>query len=187
MGIWQRVKVDFLTAFAGLQEATVAVADQVHRRVQEVKTSIEAGMLENQIEMDHALLGEKIYRKNTDLALLYKEPELRELFDKIQDQQKKLATIETIVLPHESLMEFERMFLQSDFLIHHVVVSDSFKGIGKKIRELALPPPMRILFVRKKNHLEIAQGHTRIEAHDEITFLCLKRNLQSHLDYWKNS
>jgi hypothetical protein len=159
----------------------------VNRHVQEVKTSIEAGMLENQIEQDQALLGEKIYRKSADLALLYKEPELRDLFDKIQGEQKKLATIETIVLPHESLMEFERMFLQSDFLIHHAVILESFNGIGRKIRDLALPTQMRIIFIRKKGHLEIAQGHTKIELHDEITFLCLKVNLQNYLDYWKNS
>lgn len=188
MGIWRRMKQDFLVALAGFQEATVAVADRVHRRVQEVKTSIDAGLLEKEIAADYALLGNKVYLKgHADLAALYKEPEFRRLFDKIQEEQKKLATIETIVLPHESLMEFERVVLQSEFLIHQLVISESFHGVGKKIKELFLPPQMRVIFIRKKNRLEMAHGNIVIEAQDEITFFCPEVNLQRDIDYWKES
>jgi hypothetical protein len=188
MTIWRRVKQDFLAALAGVQEATVAVADRVHHRVQEVKTSIDAGLLEKQIETDQAFLGEKVYqRDHSDLAALYREPELRELFDKIIEEQRKLAVMETIVLPHESFMEFERIFLQSDFLIHHLVIPEKFHGVGKRMKELVLPPQMRLILIRKKNHLEMVQGSTIIEAHDEITFLSSKVNLQRYLDFWKNS
>ncbi len=212
MGIWRRMKRNFIVAFAGLQEATVAVADRVHRRVQEVKTSVDAGLLEKQIEMDHALLGEKVYRKGqSDLGLLYKDPELYQLFDRIQQQQKKLTAMENITLPDESLIEFERIFLQSDFLIHQVVVLEKFSGVGKQIRELTLPPEMRVIFVRKRNRfkigpsaknydlkgsgcrwnvnhgvpLEMANGNTPIEAYDEVTFLCSRENLRRSIDYWE--
>lgn len=187
MGIWRRMKQDFLVALAGFQETTVAVADRVHRRVQEVKNAIDAGFLEKEIAADYALLGNKVYLKgHADLALLYKEPEFSRLFEKIQEQQKKLATIETIVLPHESLMEFERIFLQSEFLVHHLVISESFHGVGKKIKELFLPPQMRVIFIRRKNHLQMAHGNILIEAHDEVIFFCPKVNLQRYIGYWKD-
>ena len=160
------MKRDFIVAFAGLQEATVAVADRVHRRVQEVKTSVDASLLEKQIEIDHALLGEKVYRKGqSDLGLLSKDPELYQLFDRIQQQQKKLTEMENITLPDESLIEFERIFLQSDFLIHHVVVLEKFSGVGKQIRELTLPPEMRVIFVRKRNRFKIGPSAKNYQGH----------------------
>jgi hypothetical protein len=181
------MKRDFVVAFSGLQEATVAVADRVHRRVQQVKSSIDAGLLEKQIEMDQALLGEKVYRKgHADLRLLSKEPELYPLFAGIQEQQKKLAKIEAINLPDESYLEFERIILESDFLIEHAVISEEFKGAGKKIQDLLLPAPIRIIFVRKKSRLELAQGTTRIELYDEVIFVTSKGNLQQSLEYWNS-
>lgn len=187
MAIWRRMKRDFLVVFSGLQEATVAVADRVHRRVQQVKTSIDAGFLEKQIEMDQALLGEKVYRKgHSDLQLLSKDPELCQLFAKIQEQQKKLIKIETVNFLDESYMEFERIFLESDFLINHAVISENFGGVGKKIQDLPLPAPMRIIFVRKRNRLELAQGATRIDLYDEIIFLASRENLQRSLEYWNS-
>lgn len=181
------MKRDFLVAFSGLQEATVAVADRVHRRAQQVKSSIDAGLLEREIEMDQALLGEKVYRKgHSDLRLLSKDPELYQLFTRIQEQQKRLIKIEAVNLPHESSMEFERIFLESDFLIDHAVISEEFKGLGKKVQDLLLPVPIRIIFVKKKNRLELAQGTTRIELYDEVIFLTSKGNLQRSLEYWNN-
>lgn len=187
MAIWQRMKRDFLVAFSGLQEATVAVADRVHRRVQQVKSSIDAGLLEKEIEMDQALLGEKVYRKgHSDLRLLSKDPELHQLFTRILEQQKKLVKIEAADLPEESYMEFEQTVLESDFLIDHAVITQEFKDLGKKIQDLLLPPPIRIIFVKKKNRLELAQGTTRIEIYDEVIFLTSKGNIQRSLEYWNN-
>src|SRR5581483_1524379 len=185
MGIWRRMKREFLVIFSGLQEATVAVADRVHRRVQQVKSSIDAGLLEKQIEVDQALLGEKIYRKgHSDLRLLYKDPELHQLYTKVQEQQKKLVKIEAVNFPYESYLEFEQILLESDFLINRAVISEDFGGLGKKIQDLLLPASMRIILVRKRNQVELAKGTTRIELYDEVIFLTSKGNLQQSLEYW---
>ncbi|MFQ5779927.1 MAG: TrkA C-terminal domain-containing protein [Nitrospiria bacterium] len=187
--IWQRVRRDLTIAFAGLQEATVSIADHVNRRVHKVKVTLDANELEKRIKNDQALLGKKICAEPDDLSLnaLYKDPEIRNLVAEIEKTDQALEAIEGIVSPHEALLDFERLLIRSNFVIQHVVVQEGFLGVGKTIRELNLPPQMLIFFIKKKGEPAIAYGKTVIEARDEVTFLCPKKKVQEYISYWRKT
>jgi len=187
--IWQRVKRDLALVFAGLQEATVSVADHVNRRVHQVKGSLDANELEKRIKNDQAFLGKKICAESADSSLdaLYEDPDIKNLVAEIQKTDQALEAIEGVVSPHEALLDFERLLIRSNFVIQHVVVQEGFFGIGKTIQELNLPPEMLIFFIKKRREPAIAYGKTNLETRDEVTFLCPKKRIQEYIAYWKKT
>ena len=188
MGLFRRVKNDFVLAFTGLQEATLAVAERVNKRVQEVKASLEAAETENQIKMDQSALGEKIYhRGDADLRNLQKESDFNALFNKIQEGQKKLKALEDQDSLKDLFVDFERLMVQSDWVIQSVMVPKDFSGIGRALKEVAIPSDMRIILVKKKNQLLIAHDDLMIGGRDQITFICPRSNMSEIMAFWNKS
>jgi len=183
-----RIRKDIRLVLAGLQEATVTVADHVSSHVKTVKTTMDARDLEEQIKKERAILGRKVYaHSDTSLETLYKENEVRDRVTEIEKMHRKLEAIEGNVPPLEALQDFERLLIRSKFAIQHIIVPEEFHGTGKTIRELAFPSKMLIFFIKKKGEIEIAQGDTVIDARDEITFLCDKEKINKYRMLWKKT
>lgn len=190
MGSWRRIKRDLTLATTGIQEATVAIAERVHHRVEAVKTSLAMAELEQRIRQNQTLLGEKIYRRFeagvADLDLLSKESELALLGREIEALQAQLSLLGEQAIVDEPVQLFEQLLHQSDLIFQKVTLSDQFPWIGKPIREWALPPEMRILFVQKNNRIEIAHGGTTIDAHDQIAFIGPKSKIYFYKEFWRD-
>jgi len=190
MGTWRRIKRDLALAAAGFQEATIAIAERVHHRVQHVKNSMLMSDLEHQIRDHQAVLGEKSYRKFesglTDLDLLSKEPDLAGLSHEIDLLQNELALIEEQATEEEPLRLFEQVLADSGLVLQHAVIPNEFPWIGKAIAEWSLPAEMRIVYIRKKNGVEIANGRTVVEAHDQITYIGPRRKIHIYKLFWFN-
>ncbi|MBI3803424.1 MAG: TrkA C-terminal domain-containing protein [Nitrospirae bacterium] len=188
MGSWRRIKRDLALAAMGVQEATVAIAERVHQRVETVKTSLAMADLEQQIRQSQATLGEKIYRKLeagvTDLDLLSKETELALLGKEIEALQAELTILEAHTAVDEPVHLFEQLLAQSDLVFQQVTVSEQFPWIGKPLREWALPEDMRILFVQKNSQVEIAYGGTIIGMHDQVAFIGPKSKTYLYKHFW---
>lgn len=184
----QGLRKDLKLILAGLQEATVSVADHVNSHVKKVKTTMDACDLEKQIKNNQARLAKKVYAQpDSSLDTLYKENEVRDLVAEIERMHKELEAIEGNVSPLEALQDFERLLIRSKFAVQHVIVPEDFHGTGKTIRQLAFPPQMLIFFIKKKGETEIAQGETVIDARDEITFLCDKDKVNKYMSFWKKT
>lgn len=180
----RRFKKNLLLTFTGFQEATFAIADRVNKKVREVKNAIEASELEREIQNNQAALGAKVCQQaDLSLPLLSKSPELKSLHDKIREDQKKLASMERHAPPHDSLIDFERTLIQADLFLHDVMILEGYKGIGKKIKELALPLGMHIVLIQKGDQVHVANGEMVIETHDQITFICEKVNAVKCISY----
>lgn len=190
MGTWKRIRRDLLLAAAGFQEATVAIAERVHHRVQHVKNSMLMSHLEHRIRDHQALLGEKTYRKFeaglTDLDLLSQEPDLSELGREIDLLQNQLALIEEQSTEEEPLRLFDHVLADSGLVLQHAVIPNEFPWIGKAIQEWKLPAEMRIVYIRKKNGVEVANGKTVVEAHDQITYIGPRRKIHIYKLFWFN-
>jgi hypothetical protein len=188
MGVIRRLKKNLVLAFTGVQETTLAIADRVNRRVQEVKNSMEAADLEKKIEMDRALLGMEIH-KQTDLTLnfLSKDPELKLLSEKIREGERKLAALENQPLFKDALTDFEQTLLHENFLMWDITISKEFPEIGKRIKDLSIPIDMKIVFIQKKGRADLVHGETRVESGDRIIFLCPRENSLNYLSYWTHS
>ena len=188
MGTWRRIRRDLILAATGLQEATVAIAERVHHRVQQVKVSLEMSELERRIKGQQALLGEKTYRKfeagQSDLDLLSQEPDLAAVGREIDALQNQLALVEEQSTEEEPIRVFEHALAASDLLLQHIIIPDQFPWIGKPIQEWNLPTEMRILYIRKGKGIEIAHGKTVVAPHDQITYIGPKRKTHLHKWFW---
>ncbi len=184
----QRLRKDLTLVLAGLQEATVSIADHVNSHVKKVKTTIDARDLEKKIKNDEAILGKKVYaHPDSSLDALYKENDVKNPVSEIERMHKELEAIEGSISPLEALQDFERLLIRSQFVIQHVIVPEEFHGTGKTIRQLAFPAQMLIFFINKKGETEIAQGETVVDARDEITFLCDRENVIKYRSFWKKT
>ncbi len=186
ISILKKVSRDFTLVLSGAQEAIVTIAELVNQHVQKVKLNIDATTLEKEIQGDQVNLGEKIY-EHAEISLnqLYEKTEIHALIDKVLKTQKKLEATESIVSPYETLHDFERLLIRSDFVIQNIVISKKHSGIGLTIQELKLPPQMLIFFIKKRDEIVLAYGNTRVYARDEVTFLCEKEHIQSCIAFWK--
>lgn len=190
MTTWRRIRRDLALAATGFQEATIAIAERVHHRVQHVKISLEMSDLERRIRDYQAILGEKTYRKfetgMTDLDLLSQEPDLADLGREINALQNRLTLIEEQSTEEEPLRLFEHVLEDSGLVLQHAVVPSQFPWIGKAIEEWNLPAEMRIVYVRKKNGVEVANGKTVVEPHDQITYIGPRRKTHIYKLFWFN-
>lgn len=190
MGTWRRIRRDLALAATGFQEATVAIAERVHHRVQHVKISLELSDLERRIRECQSILGEKTYRKfeagMTDLDLLSQEPDLADLGREINALQNQLTLIEEQSTEEEPLRLFEHVLEASGLVLQHAVIPNGFPWIGKAIQDWNLPEEMRILYVRKKNGVEVANGRTVVEPHDQITYIGPRRKIHIYKLFWFN-
>lgn len=190
MGTWKRIRRDLALAATGVQEATIAIAERVHHRVHHAKISIELSDLERRIRDQQAILGEKTYRKLeaglTDLELLSQEPDLAGLRREIDALQNELALIEEQSTEEEPLRVFEHVLAESGLVLQHAVIPHEFPWIGKAIREWNLPAEMRVVYVRKKTGVEVANGRTVVEPHDQITYIGPRRKIHSYKLFWFN-
>lgn len=188
MGTWRRIKRDIALAATGFQEATIAIAERVHHRVQHVKTAMEMTDLERRIKNYQAILGEKTYQKfeagMSDLERLSQEPDLAELGREINTLQNQLALIEEQATEEEPLRFFEHVLTDSGLGLQHAVIPNEFPWIGKAIQEWNLPAEIRIIYVRKKNGVEIVNGRTVVEPHDQITYIGLRRKMHVYKLFW---
>ena len=191
MGTWRRIRRDLVLAATGIQEATVAIAERVHHRVQQVKVSMEMSDLERRIKDHQARLGEKTYRKfeagRSDLDLLSQEADLAGLSREIEELQNQLALVEEQATEEEPVRVFEHALAESDLLLQHIIIPEQFPWIGKPIQEWNLPPEMRILYVRRGKGIEIAYGRTTVEPHDQVTYIGPKRKMHLHKWFWIQS
>lgn len=187
MGVWRRIKRDMIVAMASLQETALAIAERVNDRVEEVKRSIAANDLEREIQTDLAILGEKVFRKS-DLTLsqVTKEADLLALLAQIDTRQKELAALESS-LKEAPFDYLEQTLSHAHLMIQNVIITAEFPGAGKQIRSLALPPQLKILLVRKKGRIHLAQGQTVIDLQDEVIFIGEKANLNSYKTFWHYS
>lgn len=190
MGTWRRIRRDLALAATGFQEATVAIAERVHHRVQHVKISLELSDLERRIRECQSILGEKTYRKfeagMTDLDLLSQEPDLADIGREINAFQNQLTLIEEQSTEEEPLRLFEHVLEASGLVLQHAVIPNGFPWIGKAIQDWNLPEEMRILYVRKKNGVEVANGRTVVEPHDQITYIGPRRKIHIYKLFWFN-
>ncbi|MFY9268225.1 MAG: TrkA C-terminal domain-containing protein [Candidatus Manganitrophaceae bacterium] len=188
MGAWKRIRRDITLATTGIQETTLAIAEQVYRRIESAKISLEMSQIEQQIKDREATFGEKVYGKfggsDIDLDRLSKDPVLASLSQEIEGLRNQLAIIEAEATEEEPLPLIEQSLAQAGLIFQHVTIPDQFPWIGKELREWRLPTEMRILSVRKKNGFEIANGKTVVEAHDQITFIGPKRKSQTYRYFW---
>ncbi|GEM_PF-2462933 len=191
MGTWRRIRRDLMLAATGIQEATIAIAERVHHRVQQIKISLEMTELERRIRNQHATLGEKIYRKweigQTDLDLLSQEPDLAYLDREINSLQNQLTLVEERSTEEEPVRVFEHTLEESGLLLQHIVIPEQFPWIGKPIQEWTLPSEMRILYIRRAKGVEIAHGRTVVEPHDQVTYIGPKRKTHLHKWFWLHS
>lgn len=190
MGTWRRIRRDLMLAATGVQEATIAIAERVHHRVQHVRISMEMSDLERRIKDHQAILGEKTYRRfeagMTDLDLLSQEPDLADLGREIDILQNQLTLIEEQSAEEEPFRLFEHVLAESNLILQHVTIPDRFPWIGKAIQEWSLPAEMRIIYVRKRNGVEVAHGRTVVEPHDQITYIGQRRKIHIYKLFWLN-
>jgi hypothetical protein len=188
MGTWRRIRRDLALAVTGFQEATIAIAERVHHRVQHAKVSMQISELEGRIKDHQASLGEKTYRKFeaglTDLERLSQEPDLANLSREINLLQNQLALIEEQSVEEEPLRLFEHVLAESGLVLQHAIIPNEFPWIGKPIQEWNLPAEMRIIYVRKKSAVEIATGRTIVEPHDQITYIGPRRKIHIYKLFW---
>lgn len=191
MGTWKRIRRDLILAATGIQEATVAIAERVHHRVQQVKISMEMTDLERQIRNRQAALGEKTYRKSEagrlDLDSLSLEPELSELSREIDALQNQLTYVEERSTEEEPIQLFEHALDEAGLLLQHIIIPDQFPWIGRPLQEWNLPAEMRILYVRRDKGIEVANGRTVVEPHDQVTYIGPKRKTHLYKWFWLHS
>ncbi|TAK07207.1 MAG: hypothetical protein EPO39_07035 [Candidatus Manganitrophaceae bacterium] len=191
MGTWRRIRRDLVLAATGFQEATIAIAERVHHRVQQVKISMEMSDLERQIKNRQALLGEKTYRKfeagRSDMDLLSQEPVISDLSREIDALQNQLTLVEERSTEEEPIRVFEHALEESGLLLQHIVIPHQFPWVGKPIQEWNLPTEMRILYVRREKGIEIAHGRTVVEPHDQVTYIGPRRKTHLHKWFWLHS
>lgn len=180
-----RLNKNLILAFTGIQETVLAIADRVNRRVQEAKNSIEAAELEKRSRSDEALLGMEVHRQpDLTLHFLSKDPELKSLYERIREDQRKLSALENQPPSQEALNDFERTLLYENFLIRDFIISEGFHGIGKRIRDIAPPLEMRIVLIQKKGRMIPAHGAVVLEPGDRVVFICPRENSMEYLSHW---
>ncbi len=182
----QHLQLNMSMVLGGIQETIIAIADHVQHHIQKIKLNVDAKTLEQEIQKSQAALGEKIYQNaNTPLSDLHKNEEINEKMIHIAEKKKELEAVESIVSPYETLHDFERLLIRSDYVIQTVIISEAYHGLGKTIEMLSPPETMLIFFIKKRNQVELACGKVVIHPKDEITFLCAKEEIQSAISFWK--
>ncbi len=183
---WKQLQRNMIVILSGAQEAVISIADHVNQHTQKIKLNLDARGLEKEIQEAQAILGEEIYTQaDVPLSQLYEKKEVQEWIEKILGKQKQLEATESIVSPYETLHDFERLLIRSDFVIQHIIIPDGFHGAGKTIAELCLPEKMLIFFVKKQNKIQLAYGNVSVDTRDQVTFLCSKEHIQDYIMFWK--
>ena len=186
ISILKKFTRDFSLALSGAQETIVTIAEQVNQHVQKVKLNLDASALEKEIQEDQINLGKKIYEHSeVSLNQLYEQTEVHGWIDNVLKTQKELEATESIVSPYETLHDFERLLIRSDFSIQNIVISKEYSGIGLTIKELKPPSQMLIFFIKKRDEIVLAYGNVKVNSRDEVTFLCEKEHIQSCIAFWR--
>ncbi|MFQ5587664.1 MAG: hypothetical protein ACE5F7_02395 [Nitrospiria bacterium] len=186
MKTWKQLQRNVTVVLSGIQEVVAAAADHINQHIQKAKLDFDTETLEEEIQEAQAMLGKEIRRhSNINLHELYEEKKIKNQVSQILEKQKQMESREGIVSPYETLHDFERLLIRSDFVIQNIIIPDEFHGNGKALGSLDLPDQMLIFFIKKKNKIELAYGGVRVDARDEVTFLCSKENIPDYLAFWK--
>jgi hypothetical protein len=161
----------------GLREAIFAIAERVALRVQRSKLQLQAEDAESRLRQTYEALGECLYKARTAPHEPFAPDAALPLSTRIREQQFTLQEIrDRLAAQYDDLLAAPLMQLENDLktgggTIERVTVSPGAPADGKRLGDLALPPTVRLVALRRNESLLIPADDVVLNAGDQITLL----------------
>lgn len=191
----RRIRKEFTLTARGIHETVLAIAERVNRKVQILKLHWQAASLRDQIERLHQQLGNDVCaslasqeaRPSGAGPVNPVEQRLAETASRVRLLKKDLMLVDPQVRQIESealredLLNLERdLFLRSATIERLRIVPGTFAS-GCTIRQLGLPPSIRIMAVLRGPALILNFENVLLRPGDTVILLGLRDELKTVL------
>jgi Trk K+ transport system NAD-binding subunit len=173
----RHIRDSLIAGFHGVQEAIFEVAEKVNLKVQETKISLEIRDLLNEMNRNHARLGEAIYQlKGQDITAAHESPEINRILNTCKTLHQRISRLhqkyqeidENRLNGQMNLLKLNQLLEKRNIKLMHLTIRKNSPLKGCRVKDLKLSPDVLILCVIRKNRLMVVNGDTRFDDQDSI-------------------